>query len=61
MGQTIERKIGVVGGCSFMITLPKGWIRFHNLKASDKVLVVTNGKLIVKPLRLQKDNEQTTV
>ena len=58
MGTIEERTIGVVGQTSFMITLPKGWLRFHHLKAGDKVLVVTNGNLVVKPIKRRKGDGQ---
>ena len=51
MPQLEQRTISRVGCTSLMITLPKGWLRFHNLKAGDKVDVVTNGELLVRPRR----------
>ena len=50
MGQLVERRIGVVGRSSFVIVLPKGWLRYHGLQAGDTVQVVTNGVLTVLPM-----------
>ena len=54
MGTIEERTIGLVGGGSYMVTLPKGWLRFHHLKAGDKVVVVTNGELRIWPKRKER-------
>jgi len=51
MPQQEERTISRVGCSSMMITLPKGWLRFHHLRAGDKVDVITNGELLVRPKR----------
>jgi len=49
MGQIEQRTISRVGGSSLMVTLPKGWCRFHGLRAGSKVLVTTNSELRVRP------------
>lgn len=51
MGQIEQRTISRVGGSSLMVTLPKGWCRFHGLRAGSKVLVTTNGELRISPKR----------
>jgi phosphate uptake regulator len=51
MPQIEERTISKVGGSSLMVTLPKGWLRFHRIKAGDKVEVVSNGELRIRPKR----------
>jgi antitoxin component of MazEF toxin-antitoxin module len=51
MPQLELRTVSKVGGNSLMITLPKGWLRFHGVKAGDKVEVVSNGELRVRPIR----------
>lgn len=47
--QIEERTVPKVGGASLMVTLPKGWCRFHGLHAGSKVLVVSNSELRVRP------------
>lgn len=58
MPQVEERTISKVGESSLMVTLPKGWLRFHGLQAGDKVLVRTNGKLTIEPLKRGKGDGQ---
>lgn len=37
------------GSC--LLCLPKGWLRFYGIKPGDKVEVIANGELIVRPLQ----------
>lgn len=59
MGTMQQRSIIDLGQGSFVITLPKPWLRFHRLKAGDKVEVITNGKLVVKPIKRGKGDDKT--
>ena len=47
--QIEERTITRVGRSSLMVTLPKGWLRYMGLKSGDKVEVITNGEIIIRP------------
>jgi len=49
--QIEERTVLRVGGCSLMVTLPKGWLRYMGIKAGDKVDVITNGEIIIRQKR----------
>ena len=49
--QIEERTVSRVGGTSLMVTLPKGWLRYMRIKPGDRVEVVTNGELIIRPKR----------
>ena len=51
MGQIHERTITRVGSGSLVVVLPKGWLRWHSLQPGDKVEVITNGELLVRPKR----------
>ncbi|MFC2122112.1 AbrB/MazE/SpoVT family DNA-binding domain-containing protein [Bacteroidota bacterium] len=31
------------------MTLPRGWTRYYNLRAGDKLEVIADGKLIIRP------------
>jgi hypothetical protein len=42
------RKVIRLGQNGFVISLPVGWIRYHNLKAGDRLEVIANKKLIVR-------------
>ncbi|MDO8491232.1 MAG: AbrB/MazE/SpoVT family DNA-binding domain-containing protein [Dehalococcoidia bacterium] len=61
MGAIFQRTIGVVGGSSLMITLPKAWLKFHHLAAGDKVEVVSNGRLVIRPIKRPKGKEDVEV
>ena len=54
MPQIEERTVSKVGGNSLMITIPKGWLRFHRVEAGDKVEVITNGELRVRPVKASR-------
>ncbi len=51
MGTEQERSIIDLGRASFVITLPKPWVRYRRLQPGDKVLVVTNGGLRIKVIK----------
>ena len=39
---------------SYAITLPKAWLRFYKVKAKDKVLVISDGKIVIFPPKKTK-------
>jgi AbrB family looped-hinge helix DNA binding protein len=49
--QIEERTISKVGGTSLMVTLPKGWLRYMGLKPGDKVEIISNGEITIRPKR----------
>ena len=48
MAQIEERTVSRVGSGSLMVTLPRGWLRFHHLKAGDKVDVISGRDLRIR-------------
>lgn len=42
-----------MGEGSLVVTIPKGWARFYQLKAGDKVEVVANGEILIRPISRQ--------
>ena len=50
--QIEERTVSRVGGSSLMVTLPKGWLRYMGIKPGDRVEVVTNCEVIIRPKRI---------
>ncbi|MGB9841554.1 MAG: AbrB/MazE/SpoVT family DNA-binding domain-containing protein [Candidatus Bathyarchaeales archaeon] len=50
MPQKENRKIIRIGKTSMGIILPKAWLRYFALNAGDKVEVISNGHITVKPL-----------
>ena len=43
------RKLIRFGESGLVLTVPKGWAKYHKLKPGDMVEVVTNGELIIRP------------
>ncbi len=49
-----ERRIYQSSKSSFAITLPRGWLKYFELKAGDKVEVEANGELVIRPKKRRK-------
>ena len=43
------RKLIKFGDGGFVITVPKGWVRYYRLEAGDKLEVIANGELTIRP------------
>lgn len=50
------RRIHAAGG-SLAITLPKGWLAYFGLKAGDKVELVANGALVIRPIKTDDSDD----
>jgi AbrB family looped-hinge helix DNA binding protein len=48
------RKIIRFGQSGLVITIPKSWIRYYNVKAGDRLEVIANGELIIRPILNKK-------
>lgn len=46
-----ERAVINLGQGSYVITLPKAWLRYFGIKPGDRLEVITNGELIIRPPR----------
>ncbi|MFC2051886.1 AbrB/MazE/SpoVT family DNA-binding domain-containing protein [Chloroflexota bacterium] len=44
------RKLIKFGAGSFVVSVPRSWVRYYNLKSGDKLEVIANGKLIIRPI-----------
>ena len=49
MPQTEKRKIIRIGKTSLCVILPKAWLRYFSLQAGDKVEVITDWHITIKP------------
>ncbi|MFC1930345.1 AbrB/MazE/SpoVT family DNA-binding domain-containing protein [Chloroflexota bacterium] len=49
MPSITNRSLIRFGQKGLVITLPKSWADYYHLKPGDKVAVVANGKLVIKP------------
>jgi antitoxin component of MazEF toxin-antitoxin module len=43
------RKVIKLGKCQLVVSLPTAWVRYNNLKAGDRLEVVANKRLIIRP------------
>ena len=44
-----ERSVIDMRQGSYIITLPKAWVRYFGIKPGDKLQVIANGDLIIRP------------
>ena len=54
MPTLVERTIIDMKQGSYVMTLPRAWIRYYGLKPGDKLDVIANGDLIVRPKRRRR-------
>jgi antitoxin component of MazEF toxin-antitoxin module len=45
------RKIIKIGNTSYAVILPRAWLRFFGLTEKNKVTVLSNGTVTIKPLK----------
>ena len=51
MPSVFERSVlNISGGESFAIVLPIQWVRYYGIKPGDKLEVIANGELRIRPL-----------
>ena len=48
------RKLIKFGQTGLVITIPKSWIRYYKLKAGDRLEVIADGELMIRPMARQK-------
>lgn len=53
-----ERSVIDMGQGSYIVTLPKYWIRYYGIKPGDKLEVITNGDLTIR-LPLNRKERRT--
>lgn len=46
---TLELRAIYQHGGSYVVAIPKGWLRFHKLQQGDYVEILTNGDLTIRP------------
>lgn len=46
-----ERTVIDLGQGSYVVCLPKAWLRYYGLKPGDKVEVISNGEITIRPKR----------
>ena len=48
------RKLIKFGESGLVLTVPKGWTRYYGLKAGDRLEVIANGELTIRPERKRR-------
>ncbi|MFC1871653.1 AbrB/MazE/SpoVT family DNA-binding domain-containing protein [Chloroflexota bacterium] len=48
------RKLIKFGESGLALTIPKGWTRYYGLKAGDRLEVIANGELVIRPERKRR-------
>ena len=46
----VERTLFRIGNGGFAVTVPKAWVRYRKLQPGDKVEVVADEDLIIRPM-----------
>jgi bifunctional DNA-binding transcriptional regulator/antitoxin component of YhaV-PrlF toxin-antitoxin module len=46
-----ERTVIDLGQGSYVVCLPKAWLRYYGLGPGDKVEVISNGEITIRPKR----------
>ena len=45
------RKLIKFGDGGLVVTVPKAWARYHRLKAGDRLEVIADGELLIRPAK----------
>ena len=53
MPNLVERSVIDMGQGSYIITLPKPWVRYFGIKPGEKLEVISNGELIIRRKKKQ--------
>ena len=49
MPNLFKRRLIKSGNTSVVMVVPKSWIRYYGLRAGDKLEVIADGELIIRP------------
>lgn len=58
LNERILHKLGSRG--SVVVAVPRDWLRFYGLKPGDKVEVIADGDLIIRPLVVENNAKADT-
>ena len=51
------RKLIKFGQTGLVLTIPRGWSRYYDLKPGDRLEVIADGELIIRPVMKSKRNK----
>jgi uncharacterized membrane protein (UPF0127 family) len=52
----MQRKVMRLGAHSYVISLPLGWVKYYKIKKGDKLQLLVNSKVVIKPLAKREKN-----
>lgn len=55
-----KRSVIRFGQNGLVVTLPKAWADYYQLKPGDKVMVVANRRLVIRPITIDRKGGATT-
>lgn len=58
MPNLVERSVIDMGQGSYIITLPKPWVRYFGIKPGEKLEVISNGELIIRRKKKQASRRE---
>ena len=50
------RKLIKFGNNGLVVTVPRAWARYYGLKGGEKLLVVVDGEIIIRPFNNQNES-----
>jgi bifunctional DNA-binding transcriptional regulator/antitoxin component of YhaV-PrlF toxin-antitoxin module len=48
-------KLGKSG--TLVVAIPRAWARYYHLKAGDRVVVIANGDVVIRPMKRPEEAE----
>ena len=58
MPTLVERSVIDMGQGSYIITLPKAWVRYYRIRPGDKLEVIIDGELTIRVKRRRGEREK---
>jgi antitoxin component of MazEF toxin-antitoxin module len=59
MPMLLERSLIKFGDGGCVISIPVAWLRYYGLGPGDKVEMIANGELIIRPKKTNPETNQT--
>jgi AbrB family looped-hinge helix DNA binding protein len=57
MPNLVERSVINMGQGSYVITLPKPWVRYLGIRPGEKVEVISDGELIIRRKKTRRQRK----
>jgi bifunctional DNA-binding transcriptional regulator/antitoxin component of YhaV-PrlF toxin-antitoxin module len=60
MPTLLRRSLIKMGRGGLVISIPKGWAEYYGLRAGDKLQMIANGELTIRPLKDHSNGKRET-